>query len=100
MCSRVALHAIMYPQIAADAGLKTVYETIELPTAEVLYRMERNGVLLDVNELHAQSHHLGQALLALEHTAHELAGQPFNLNSPKQIGEIFEKLGMPVVKNQ
>ena len=95
----IALHAIMYPQIAADAGLKTVYETIELPTAEVLYRMERNGVLLDVNELHAQSHHLGQALLALEHTAHELAGQPFNLNSPKQIGEIFfEKLGMPVVK--
>ncbi len=95
----IALHAIMYPQIAADAGLKTVYETIELPTAEVLYRMERNGVLLDVNELHAQSHHLGQALLQLEQTAHELAGQPFNLNSPKQIGEIFfEKLGMPVVK--
>lgn len=88
--------------VSADrggCGIENVYETIELPTAEVLYRMERNGVLLDVNELHAQSHHLGQALLAVEHTAHELAGQPFNLNSPKQIGEIFfEKLGIPVVK--
>ena len=95
----MALHAILYPKISADAGLKYVYEHIELPTAEVLYRMERNGVLLDVHELHAQSHHLGQALLTLEKTAHELAGQPFNLNSPKQIGEIFfEKLGMPVVK--
>ena len=95
----IAVHEKMYPQICADAGLKMVYETIELPTSEVLYQMERNGVLLDVNELHRQSHSLGQTLLQLEHTAHELAGQPFNLNSPKQIGEIFfEKLGMPVVK--
>ena len=95
----IALHAVMYPKITADDGLKYVYESIELPTAEVLYRMERYGVLLDVNELHAQSHHLGQVMLTLEQTAHELAGQPFNLNSPKQIGEIFfEKLGMPVVK--
>ena len=95
----IAVHEKMYPQICADAGLKMVYETIELPTSEVLYQMERNGVLLDVNELHRQSHALGQTLLQLEKTAHELAGQPFNLNSPKQIGEIFfEKLGMPVVK--
>ena len=95
----IAVHEIMYPQICADAGLKAIYETIELPTSEVLYQMERNGVLLDVEELHRQSHTLGQTLLQLEATAHELAGQPFNLNSPKQIGEIFfEKLGMPVVK--
>ncbi len=95
----IAVHEKMYPQICADAGLKMVYETIELPTSEVLYQMERNGVLLDVNELHRQSHALGQTLLQLEKTAHELAGQPFNLNSPKQIGELFfEKLGMPVVK--
>ncbi|MCE1176450.1 MAG: DNA polymerase I [Burkholderiales bacterium] len=95
----IAVHEKMYPQICADVGLKTIYETIELPTSEVLYQMERNGVLLDVNELHRQSHALGQTLLQLEKTAHELAGQPFNLNSPKQIGELFfEKLGMPVVK--
>lgn len=95
----LAVHAVMYPRICADDGLRTTYETIELPTSEVLFTMERNGVALDVVELQRQSHQLGQTLMQLEHTAHELAGQPFNLNSPKQIGEIFfEKLGMPVVK--
>lgn len=95
----LAVHAVMYPKICADAGLKAVYETIEMPTSEALFAVERTGVLIDVNELRAQSNHLGQQLLQLETTAHELAGQPFNLNSPKQIGEIFfEKLGMPVVK--
>ena len=95
----LAVHEKMYPQICADEGLKAIYERIELPTAEVLFQMERNGVLLDINELHRQSHELGQTLLELEKAAHTLAGQPFNLNSPKQIGEIFfEKLGMPVVK--
>ncbi len=95
----VALHAIMYPLICADDGLKTVYETIELPTSNVLYTMERNGVLLDVAELKRQSNQIGQQLMTLEHTAYELAGQPFNLNSPKQLGEIFfEKLGLPIIK--
>ena len=61
----IAVHEKMYPQICADVGLKMVYETIELPTSEVLYQMERNGVLLDVNELHRQSHSLGQTLLQL-----------------------------------
>ncbi len=95
----IAVHEVMYPKICADAGLRTTYETIELPTAQVLFEMERYGVLLDVPELQRQSNSLGQTLLQLERSAHELAGQPFNLNSPKQIGEIFfEKLGMPVVK--
>ena len=95
----IGVHAVMYPKICADAGLKTVYETIELPTSGVLFTIERAGVLIDADELRHQSNGLGQQLLGLETQAHELAGQPFNLNSPKQIGEIFfEKLGMPVVK--
>lgn len=95
----LALHEIMYPKICADAGLKTIYETIELPTSEVLFTMERTGVLLDVAELQAQSHQIGQQLLALENTAYALAEQPFNLNSPKQLGEIlFDKLKLPVIK--
>jgi len=65
----------------------------------VLYRIERNGVLIDADVLAAQSHALGTRMLALEQEAYELAGQPFNLASPKQIGEIFfERLGLPVIK--
>lgn len=95
----VGVHNVMYPLIAADDGLKMVYEQIELPTSQVLFEMERNGVLLDVQVLQSQSHQIGQQLLELEHQAFELAGQPFNLNSPKQIGEIFfEKLGLPIMK--
>ena len=95
----IGVHQVMYPLICADEGLRTVYEQIELPSSNVLYEMERNGVLLDVNELKNQSHQIGQQLLALEQQAFELAGQPFNLNSPKQIGEIFfDKLGLPIIK--
>ena len=97
LCLR--LHARLYPQIAADSGLKRVYETIELPAREVLFRMEREGVLVDAGKLAAQSHELGLRLIELERQAHELAGQPFNVNSPKQLGEIlFTKLGLPVKK--
>jgi len=65
----------------------------------VLYTMERNGVLLDSNLLHVQSHELGVKLVELEARAHEAADQPFNLNSPKQIQEIlFDKLKLPVKK--
>ena len=65
----------------------------------MLQRIERNGVFIDVQRLQAQSHELGIKLLQIEQQAYELAGQPFNLNSPKQIGEIFfEKLKHPVVK--
>ena len=97
LCLR--LHAKLYPQIAADAGLKRVYEEIELPARDVLFRMEREGVLVDADKLAAQSHELGLRLIELERQAHELAGQPFNVNSPKQLGEIlFTKLGLPVKK--
>lgn len=94
----LALHAIMYPKICDD-GLQMIYETIELPTSEVLFTMERTGVLLDSIELQTQSHQIGQQLLELENNAYTLAGQPFNLNSPKQLGEIFfKKLGLPIIK--
>ena len=65
----------------------------------VLLKMERNGVLLDSGKLEAQSHELGKEMMALEQKAHEAAGQPFNLNSPKQIQEIlFEREKLPVLK--
>ena len=95
----LSVHDAMYAKIAADPKLKLVYETIEMPVMPVLLRMERNGVLLDAAKLDAQSHELGKEMLALEQKAHEAAGQPFNLNSPKQIQEIlFEKQGLPVKK--
>lgn len=76
--------------------LREVYRDIELPVAEVLFAMERHGVLIDRDRLAAQSHQLGTAMLRLENQAYELAGQPFNLNSPKQLQEIlFGKLAIP-----
>ncbi|EGF30735.1 DNA polymerase I [Oxalobacteraceae bacterium IMCC9480] len=93
------LHQAMLPQVTSDEGLLFVYEKIEVPTAVVLQKIERNGVLIDTGILQVQSHELGKRMLEIETSAYELAGQPFNLNSPKQIGEIFfEKLQLPVVK--
>jgi DNA polymerase-1 len=93
------LHQNLYPQIAAQSGLLHVYRDIEMPSMHVLYTMERNGVLLDASLLQIQSRELGEKLIALEAKAHEAAGQPFNLNSPKQIQEIlFDKLQLPVKK--
>lgn len=93
------LHRALYPKVAEDDKLRYVYERIEMPTSIVLQKMERNGVLVDAERLARQSAELGQRLLALEQEAYALAGQPFNLNSPKQIGEIFfTQLKLPVVK--
>jgi len=92
------VHLALWPQLQASDKLTFIYE-LEIASSEALYRIERNGVLIDAPTLAAQSHELGQRILQLETEAYEIAGQPFNLSSPKQLGEIFfDKLGMPVVK--
>jgi len=94
-----ALAANDLRQQAGSYGLNYVYREIELPAREVLFKMERNGVLIDSTMLGRQSHELGEKLMAIEKQAFEAADQPFNLNSPKQIQEIlFDKLGLPVKK--
>ncbi len=91
------LHQALSPQLKDK--LVEVYRDIEMPVRQVLYIMERNGVLIDSAKLAGQSRELGEKLLAIEAQAYESAGQPFNLNSPKQIQEIlFDKLGLPVKK--
>jgi len=87
------------PQLAASSKLEFVYRQIELPVAEILFRMERTGVLLDRDLLAVQSGELGRKMLELEQRAYQEAGQPFNLSSPKQIGDIlFTRKGLPVVR--
>jgi DNA polymerase-1 len=93
------LHQNLYPRVHAVPKLDYVYRQIELPLLPILWQIERNGVLLDSGLLDQQSHELGQAMLAMEQQAYELAGQPFNLNSPKQIqGILFDQLKLPVIK--
>lgn len=93
------LHEAMYPQIADDEKLSFIYNQIEMPVSNILFTIERNGVLIDANMLNAQSNEIGAKLVALENQAFELAGQPFNLGSPKQLQEIlFGKLGIKPLK--
>src|SRR2546428_114609 len=95
----LALHEILHPKIEQDKKLQFVYEEIDMRALPVLFRMERNGVLLEAAKLEAQSHELGREMLAIEQKAYEAAGQPFNLGSPKQIQEIlFERQKLPVRK--
>jgi DNA polymerase-1 len=91
------LYQFFAPQLQGE--LDKVYRDIELPTREVLFKMERNGVLIDTAMLARQSHELGLKLNEIEKQAFEAAKQPFNLNSPKQLSEImFDKLKLPVKK--
>jgi DNA polymerase-1 len=93
------LHGAMWPRIAGDPKLAYIYGDIEIPVAGVLLAMERNGVLIDMDQLARQGAELGQKMLALEAKAHELAGGPFNLGSPKQLSEVlFDRLKLRVVK--
>jgi DNA polymerase-1 len=94
----LGVHNVLWPQIQANEKLRSIYE-LEIKSSESLYRIERNGVLIDGPMLAKQSGELGLRLVQLETEAYEIAGQPFNLGSPKQLGEIFfDKLGMPVIK--
>ena len=95
----VQLHRCLYPRVAADPKLEHIYTTIELPVRQVLYEMERDGVMLDAALLAAQGRELGIKVMTLEQQAFQLAGQPFNLGSPKQLGEIlFDKMKLPTVR--
>jgi len=94
-----ALHQKLYPMVSQHAGLKRVLEEIEIPLVPVLSRIERRGVLIDANLLHIQSRELAKRLLEIEQQAYEVAGEGFNLASPKQIQEIlFDRLKLPVTK--
>ncbi|HXE39109.1 MAG TPA: DNA polymerase I, partial [Azonexus sp.] len=93
------VHQALHPRFAAEPGLSRIYHEIEMPVRQVIWQIERNGILIDGAVLARQSHEMGQKIMALEAQAYELAGQPFNLASPKQLADIlFEKLGLPVKK--
>jgi len=92
------LHRALWPQLEACAPLRGVFEQIEMPLVPVLSRLERRGALVDAALLRVQSREIGEKLHAIEARAHELAGHPFNLGSPKQLQEIlFDKRGLPKV---
>ena len=93
------LHEALMPKLEAEDTLKEVYQRLELPLVPVLSKIERNGAFVSIEKLRAQSQEIAIRLAELESQACELAGQPFNLASPKQLGEIlFEKLELPVIK--
>src|SRR3984893_15693514 len=93
------LHGALYPKVKQNPQLDYIYSTIEIPTREVLFRMEREGVLIDASVLAAQSRTLGERMMILEEQAYREAGQPFNLGSPTQLGAIlFDKMKLPAIK--
>ncbi|WP_339074785.1 DNA polymerase I [Teredinibacter turnerae] len=93
------LHQALWPKVAEAEGLKTVFNDVELPLVSILSRIERNGALLDTKLLGELSQQHGASIVKLEKEAYELAGEEFNLGSPKQLATIlFEKMNLPVVK--
>ncbi|MEK6735860.1 MAG: DNA polymerase I [Pseudomonadota bacterium] len=93
------LHQFLYPSIKQESRLDYIYQEIEIPVLDVLFEMERNGVLIDRKLLQVQSQELGEKLQHLEQQAFAIAGLSFNLNSPKQIQDIlFNQLKLPVIK--
>ncbi len=93
------VHNVLHPQFADEPGLSRIYHEIEMPVRQVIWQIERNGILIDSAVLSRQSHEMGQKIMTLEAQAYELAGQPFNLASPKQLADIlFEKQGLPIKK--
>lgn len=92
------LHQHLWAKLSAEPSLAKVLHEIEMPLVPVLARIERQGALVDANLLGLQSNELGEKLVALERQAYEIAGEEFNLASPKQLGVIlYEKLGLPVI---
>ena len=93
------LHDALWSKLVAVPSLTKVYEDIEQPLVPVLFKMEETGVLVDRKMLAKQSNELGRKMAELEAKAHELAGGPFNLGSPKQLQEIlFEQQELPVIR--
>jgi DNA polymerase-1 len=93
------LHQFFWPQLDQIPSLKSVFETIEIPLIPILSHIERNGALVDANLLGKHSIELGERLTQLERKAYDIAGQEFNLSSPKQLGVIlFEQQKLPIIK--
>ncbi|NOZ55080.1 MAG: DNA polymerase I [Gammaproteobacteria bacterium] len=93
------LHHTLWPKIQADSELKSLYENIEIPLIPVLSRIERDGVYIDINMLAKQSKQLDESITKLAQQAFDIAGEEFNLSSPKQIQTIlFDKQGLPILK--
>jgi len=93
------LHQHLWPRLNEVPSLVKLFDEIEMPLVPVIARMERNGVRIDVAMLRTQSNELAKRLLEIEREAHTLAGQPFNMGSPKQIQEIlYGNHKLPVLK--
>ncbi len=93
------LHQALYPKLQADDALLSVFENIEMPLVPVLTQIEENGALINADDLRLQSQRLAEKIQILEQDAFDIAGEKFNLGSPKQLGLIlYEKLNIPVIK--
>ncbi len=93
------LHEALWPRLAENPALVRLFEDIEMPLVPILARMERHGVRIDVAMLREQSRELERRILEIEREAHTLAGQAFNIGSPKQIQEVlYDKLKLPVLR--